>query len=234
MNEELLKIAQYQLPKLPEAVRATFLSDELTEHLTEIKNGLGLSEDQGFDLNTEIMFLLFGLSSPKEFPQTLKEDLGLNEMLLKTLLRELDEKILEPIYPDLVRFYEQEEVERAKNDSMEKPAEGKPVAEEPKARQWEKVPSVAPDNLPTGQDSDIETLGNSFMPQLTPKNPPEVAPAITPEPPHPFEEKMQKVFTAGAPAMENFELENTVEEKPKSVIVTARPAVHDPYREPIE
>ena len=234
MNEELLKIAQYQIPKLPESVRKVFLSDETTASLSEIKAGLGLSEEQGASLNTEILFLLLGTSSPKELPQTLKEDLGLNEMLLKTLLRELDEKILEPIYPDLVRFYEQEEVERAKNDAVEKPAEGTPAAEEPKARQWEKVPSVAPDNLPTGQDSDIEALGGSFMPQLTPKTPPEAAPGVVPEPPHPFEEKMQKVFTAGTPGMENLDLANEAAEEPKPAVTISRPAAHDPYREPIE
>ena len=252
MNEELLKIAQYKIPKLPESVRNVFLSDKTTTSLSEIKTGLGLSEDQGFDLNTEIMFLLLGLSSPKEFPQTLKEDLVLNEMLLKTLLRELDEKILEPIYPDLVRFYEQEQAERVKMETeanKEKPTEVKISAEkeilqkqeptpavEQKGRQWEKVPDVAPDNLPTEQEFMLEQSDNSFIPKLTPKTTPQTfEPQVVPEEtPHPFEEKMQKVFTAGAPAMENFELENAVKEKPKSVITTARPAAHDPYREPIE
>lgn len=246
MNEELQKLAQYQIPRLPEAVRSVFLSDQTTIKLGEIKASLGLSQDQSFNLSTEFMFLLLGLSDPKEFSQALKERLSLNEVTHKTLIKELEDKILEPIYPDLVRFYEQEQAEIREQEaaqvkiSEEAAASQKQEAAptvEPKGRQWEKAPDIAPDNLPTEQEFMLEQSDDSFIPKLTPKTIPqtfEPQVVMPEETPHPFEEKMQKVFTAGTPAMENLEIANEPQEKPAAKIEISKPAVHDPYREPIE
>ena len=237
MNEQLKQIVNLQLPKLPPSLRNAFLDDRTTSSLNEVGNAFNLSSDQESDLEVETILLLIGASDPKAFSQTLKERLNLNEVTLGTLIDSLEEKILESIYPDLVRFYEQDQAQMAKAEAEENAREATPAPATPEpvvVKIWEKTPEIVPDNLPTEESMPAGILPEeSFMPTLKPKQAPETS-QTTEEPPHPFEEKMKKVLTAGAPAMENFELENTVEEKPQSVIITARPASHDPYREPIE
>lgn len=239
MNEELEILTQQQLPRLPENIRNVLLNEGNFETLQSIGASLGLNEEQQKTLNAEVMLLLLGLSSPKELPQTLKESLALNELSLGTLINTLEEKILEPIYPELVRFYDKEEGERAKAETETPSGETKEVPTPVR----EKVAPVVPDNLPTGgegEEFNLEQEAESFIPKLTPKSAPEtptpvvVTPPEVPETPHPFEEKMQKVFTAGAPAMENLALENETEEKPKPSVTLSRPSLNDPYREPIE
>ena len=237
MNEQLTQLLDIQFPKLPKTIQDLFLSGKVSTVVAELGGTLGFTQDQSDDLGLEVLLLISGLSDPKEFPQTLKERLNLNEVTLGTLIDSLEEKILESIYPDLVRFYEQDQARMAKAEAEENAREATPAPATPEpvvVKIWEKTPEIVPDNLPTDESIPAGILPEeSFIPALTPKPTPE-APTPALEPAHPFEEKMQKVFTAGAPAMENFELENTVEEKPKPVIVTARPVSHDPYREPIE
>lgn len=253
MEENFTNIAKKQLEKLPQKIQELAVAETTEKEVDEISRTQGLSSEQTTRLGTEVFLLLLGLTSPKEFSQIIKERLGLNEVTRKTLIKELEDKILEPIYPDLVRFYEQEQVERAKLEAEVKEGGSKQVeinapkevsqkqevtpTPEPKGRQWEKAPDIAPDNLPTEQEFMLEQNEDSYIPKLTPKTIPQTfePQVITPEEaPHPFEEKMQKVFTAGTPAMENLEIADEPREKPAAKIEISKPAVHDPYREPIE
>lgn len=245
MENDFITIASAQLQKLPKSIQEIAVSEEVENKLAEISREQNLSQDQSTKLSTEVFLLLLCLTSPKSFSQTLKERLVLNEVTLAILIKALEERILEPVYPDLVRFYEQQEAARAKqaaekSTQKETPATKTPTEKSPEVKipPREKVPEVVPENLPT-EENIPEGLRQeeSFIPNLTPKIPvqgEQAPPTTQPEPQHPFEQKMQKVFSAGAPAMENLELPNEAQDTPKPGVTISRPATHDPYREPIE
>jgi len=104
----------------------------------------------------------------------------------------------------------------------EVPAPGMIYPDATSTKIWERSPEVVPQNLPT------EETTESFLPNLTPKTTePEPTLVASPEV-HPFEEKMQKVFTAGQQSMGDLTITQAVAQAP-------RPAsLGDPYREPIE
>lgn len=235
MEQELLNIARKQLKNLPEKIQGVVLSQETSDVLNDIAKQQNLSAKQAQKLNTEVFLLLLCLTSPKDFAQILKDRLTLNEVTLSTLLKSLEEKVLEPIYPDLLRFYDGQQTELVRiEQNPENPTQAPEVLQAqreeqvsipaeitPEPRAWQKVAEVVPENLPTGDD-----VPESFLPNLTPK---ESSPS---EENHPFEEKMKKVFTAGSVSMTDLSLEPNIPKKPEVAI--ARPATHDPYREPIE
>lgn len=96
-------------------------------------------------------------------------------------------------------------------------------------RVWEREPDIAPDNLPTAEETE----------PLIPPIPPKTTTSSNESPAHPFEEKMKRVFTAGAQSIEDLSIEPSLPQSapastPAPALTTPRPATFDPYREPIE
>ena len=97
------------------------------------------------------------------------------------------------------------------------------------AKTWEKMPDVAPDNLPVGEMENEKLTTKSekiddgeipFIPNLIAKTRPEGSEEENE--PHPFEEKMKKVFTGASTTIGDLAIE------------TPAPIIKDdPYREMI-
>lgn len=229
MNEELKQLAQEQIPKLPEKLFRVFQDPQTTKCVEEAAQFLNLPVDKADKLDLEITLLLLGLTNPQSFPGMVGAQLDLDDASREKLLGKLEQDLLNPIYGDLMRFYDEDQKLLKSQEASEVPAPTQ-VPPQPKVV-IPKMPDVAPENLPTSTTPEEQP---DFLPNLTPKIPeagPELEIPPQTEPPHPFEEKMQKVFTGGAPVMDTLKIEEPQNSKPAFDITRIK---HDPYREPIE
>ncbi|MCK9344715.1 MAG: hypothetical protein M0P64_01160 [Candidatus Pacebacteria bacterium] len=108
MNEEIQKIIEEQLPKLPKEV-VTFLSSaSWDEHILEISTLYNLPEDEVASLKNEVIFVLIGLTPPDEFKEILSEETALRGSVLDAVVSAVENKIFAPVRPALAVFFEQE------------------------------------------------------------------------------------------------------------------------------
>lgn len=264
MDAETEKIFKGQRDKLPNEVISFLSSANWDTDLEEIGTLYNLSEEEMGTFKREVILILVGLVHPDALTGTLKQEVGIEGAVLEGLVANVEKKIFSSIRPALISFFEkearaenaetavveenteaptEEEVARAANIFPKEILVATPTPPEP-TRVWEKEPDVAPDNLPIAEE--IE-LAAPLIPPISPKAPSlEVLPLNeAPEPVHPFEEKMKKVFTAGPQSMNELALEQVTPgatpattsevlpaatETPKST----PPRHADPYREPIE
>lgn len=251
MSDETLSIFREQISKLPKSVVVFLQSSGWEIRLQELLRSNSLTPDQVDDVNTEVALVLTGIAHPDAFGSALIEHANLPEPLAESLVQGFEQRILAPIRPALLEFFEKERAAAEAHGGLPE-EEGVVSAEEPAPK------SVAPVNLPT-------EAAESFLPPLTPKV---IAPkTIEPETilMHPFEEKLQRP-TVSTPAPISTPMPSTftpaTPTAPQNIPVTPAPVMsspivpqapqgalaftptsngsargtitHDPYREPVE
>ncbi len=249
MPDETLSIFEEQATRLPNSVVIFLQSSGWEIRLQELIRSHGLNPDQTRDFDTEVSLVLAGIVHPDAFGSALVQHANLPEALAESLTQGFEQRILAPIRPALIEFFEKERAEAEKRGGLPEDEGVKPTEEAaPK--------SIAPANLPT-------EAAESFLPPLTPK----VMPSKTAGPEtilmHPFEEKLQKA-PVGAPAPVNTPMPSTftpaaptvpqgstqapvmsspiAPQAPQGALAftpasngSARGTItHDPYREPVE
>jgi len=213
MDNETSQILKEQIKNLPPSVVDFLASSNWQGILTNIVISSSLAPEVADVLENEVVLVLAGLVHPEAFHTELQQQSGLDEISLSNVINEVEEKIFDPVRPELVKFYEEQVA--LENSNEQNTTEEPKLAEEPTeipvqkesmppatVRVWEKVPEVVPHNLPTE-----EGLSS------------------------PFEEKMKKVFTPKSAPVSDFSLGTTMEPRISDSMSHAR---HDPYREPIE
>lgn len=225
MGPDIENILRRQAQVLPDEVREFIARADWGQAVDTVSERFQLSPENAGTLFTETMLTLAGLVHPNEFKEALKRELaGVDPVVVDTITAEIGVTVFAPVRSALEEFFAmQEEAEGA--------VESEVVTE---VRPLEKMPDVAPDNLPTGEiqslalESDVLKPGFGFLPPLIPKTHPSDD-ASAEEGTHPFEEKMKKVFTSGGADISNLELPPISATPPPS-----RPTASDPYREAIE
>lgn len=225
MNEEIQKIFEEQVEKLPKEIVGFLSSADWDGDIDEIGSLYNLSKDEIYDLHREATLVLAGLAHPDEFGDNLEQEAGIHGAVRDAIVTAVEQKIFAPVRSALIEFLEKEgalaeegegvAVESGNNEITSEEVSPFPLV--PNVPRVPRAPDIAPDNLPTGE---IEPL----IPPIPPKAGEEGA-----EPAHPFEEKMKRVFTAGQQSMGELTLEPAAPQTPD----TARLS-HDPYREAIE
>lgn len=234
MEPDIDNILAEQARVLPREVRQFIVSAEWEKSVDAIAKRLQLSPGNTSTLHMETMLVLAGLVPLHEFRDALAEQFeGVDSATIDTIVAEIGVVVFAPIRPALEQFFaDQEEYE----DQSEKPiaeveavAESAPSPDEPVTniqpeRVWEKSPDVAPDNLPVGEAEGIEET--SAFPKLIPKTRHGDNESVVV--PHPFEEKMKKVFTSGGADISELSLPpiSGTQDAPRRI-------VNDPYREAI-
>jgi len=210
MDNEADQIFIEQLEKLPSTVVDFISSTDWDSYVDEIGSLYNLSEVDLSDFKQEVTLVLAGLVHPDEFKETLEKEAGIEGPVLEALVANVENKIFAPIRPALVEFFEKEarnDAEQTQSNMEETPMA--PVSSSVVSGQMSNVPrmpDVAPDNLPTNEESE------SFLPPLLPKNPNLETQRPSEEvvlPTHPFEEKMKKVFTAGQQSLGDLAIESS-------------------------
>jgi hypothetical protein len=247
MSDETLSIFREQISKLPKSVVIFLQSSGWEIRLQELIRSNGLTPDQADDFNTESALVLAGIVHPDAFGSALIEHANLPETLANTLVQEFEQRILAPIRPALLEFFEKERAEAEAHGGL--PEEGIVATAEATPK------SVAPANLPT-------EAAEPLLPPITPK----VVTPKTTEPEtilmHPFEEKLQRApistpVPVSAPMPSTFTPATPIAPQSVQVPAMSSPLVpqtpqgalaftpasngsargtitHDPYREPVE
>ena len=233
----------------------------------------GFVDDQIKTLNVFANFIIMGLLNAKDFSNEVKINLNTPE----TQAVEVAEKILKEVISPILEFKEkiilkqkaeeeakildevayseflkEQEIEKLLGQKEEVGVDETNEEKITPTKTWEKMPDVAPDNLPVGgekveseklkvesweQGGDggneklktknekiIDEVEIPFIPNLIAKTRPEGSGEE--DEPHPFEEKMKKVFTGTSTTIGDLAIETP---SPKSDISLSS----DPYREPI-
>ncbi|MDD5152522.1 MAG: hypothetical protein PHS95_00770 [Candidatus Pacebacteria bacterium] len=245
----LSEILEEQLKKLPSRVVDFLASSNWQEVLTNIGISSRLSPQIVDALENEVVLVLAGLVHPDAFHGELVSQTKIDEVTLSGVVAEIEEKIFEPVRPELVKFYEdqtalensneQEGVEEPKQEEPIEVTTQKEVVPTIPSRVWEKVPEVVPHNLPIEEEVPPAETPQIFERDIIPQT---MKPGMNAQTSSPFEEKMKKVFTGRPTPMNDLELEapQTTSTEPASPQVAEYPADpmsrarHDPYREPIE
>lgn len=234
MEPDIDNILAEQARVLPREVRQFIVSAEWEKHVDVISERLQLSPDNTSTLHMETILVLAGLVPLHEFRDALVEQLeGVDSATIDTIVAEIGVAVFAPIRPALEQFFADQEAYEAQSEKPivedEAVAESVPSPDEPATniqseRVWEKAPDVAPDNLPVGEAEGIEET--SAFPKLIPKTRPGDNESVAT--PHPFEEKMKKVFTSGGADISELSLPSIpgAQEAPRRI-------VNDPYREAI-
>lgn len=250
MDNETQKIFEEQVGKLPNEVVTFLSSSNWKTDIAEIGALYNLPEKELSDFKREVILVLVGLVHPDALKEMLSQEVGLRGAVLEALVSNVENKIFAPVRPALLEFFESEtgehesQLSKIENEIQKQEAS---VSLAP-AKEWGRMPDVAPDNLPTGE----EEAGPLLPPIPQKSSPSETPPSWDITPTHPFEEKMKKVFTAGQQSMSDLTLEparqNSPQENlggtvapqaPAPVTPTSSPSntpsiSHDPYREPVE
>lgn len=242
MDIELEKVIVEQAAKLPKEVRSFFASSDWDVSLDAITNEFSIPETTRGAIRNEVVIVLLGLMHPDALRGELGKIILTRAETIDAIVAQIENKILTPVRPALIEFFEKERVD----------AESRGEAlEEASATSIIKAPSIgaAPANIPTGIKEE------PLLPPLTPK-------VIQPKAPtpevilmHPFEEKLQSAPVAAvAPtpsAMPATFTPAPVSPTPSAPVVPAAPQgavaftpaqnssprgtlTHDPYREPVE
>lgn len=251
MENETEKIIEEQIEKLPKEIIDFILSGGWNTNIVEIGSLYNLSREEIIAFKREVLLVLVGLTHPDEFSEVLAREVGLQGAVLEAIVKNVEEKIFAPILPTLIDFFEKENVKMTEEVVEEVPA---PINEETlfapvptPTRTWEKTPDIAPNNLPTVDETEPlfppippKTATPDFNFDQTTKSTDSETKLSNEEtePAHPFEEKMKRVFTGGQQSVGEFTIEAaapqvSATETPQSP--KAPPIYHaDPYREAIE
>lgn len=244
MDEDIDITFQKQAEALPSEIRKYIVSGVWEKELNTIIQQYKLSEETASVLGREVILVLTGLTTPQTFRGDLVSEIhDVDNETIDTIVVRVTASIFNPIRAILEKFL----AEQDSSPDGELPKEKEkitipapPSLVEPQ-KIWEKVPSVIPENLPTGEvipsmvlpeqaQHTVPPASGPLSQTLTPSNTTSVDNQL-----HPFEEKMKKVFTGGVVDRGGLVLDQKtppIESTPIGVSV-ARPA-HDPYREPIE
>lgn len=241
MDTDIENILRRQAQVLPDEVREYVARADWDRAVDAVSERFQLSPENASTLSTETMIVLAGLVHPSEFKEALKGELtGVDPVVVDTIAAEIGVAVFAPVRAALERFFmEQEEAEEtaeSQKSNVESRGEEETIVERGEvssyapSRPLERMPDIAPDNLPTEEDvASQRESETSLMPKLTPKMRPSDDVGAGEEL-HPFEEKMKKVFTSGGADISNLELPPIGSAPP----VTPRPSASDPYREPVE
>lgn len=243
MNEETQKIFEDQLGILPGEVVSFLSSANWDAALNEIASLYNLSNDQLYGFKREATLVLVGLINPNEFGAALEKEVGIKGAVLEAVVKATEQKVFATVRQALVDFLGEDGVitEETKVTPKEEGILPKAsIDEEPQ----KEILHVVPENLPVSEDADQllplvpfkldEEDTEPLMPPIPPKN---RSGENAENPTHPFEEKMQQVFTA--------QMEPLITPKIEPVVAPQTPSVYDntikpltphtdPYREPIE
>lgn len=234
MEPDIDNILAEQARVLPREVRQFIVSAEWEKSVDAISERLQLSPGNTSTLHMETMLVLAGLVPPGEFRDALVEQLeGVDSATIDTIVAEIGVAVFAPIRPALEQFFADQEAYETQSEEPivegeavagSVPSPDEPVTNIQPERVWEKSPDVAPDNLPIGEAEGIEEI--SSFPKLIPKTRPGENESVAV--PHPFEEKMKKVFTSGGADISELSLPpiSGAQDAPRRI-------VNDPYREAI-
>lgn len=234
METDIENILRRQAQVLPNEVREYVARADWGQVVDVVSERFHLSPENAGTLQTETMLVLAGLVPLHEFRDVLVEQFeGVDSATVDIIVAEIGVAVFAPIRPALEQFFaDQEEYEAQSEKPIVEgeavagsvPSPDEPVTNIQPERVWEKSPDVAPDNLPVGEAEGIEET--SAFPKLIPKTRPGDNESVVM--PHPFEEKMKKVFTSGGADISELSLPpiSGAQEVPRRI-------VNDPYREAI-
>ncbi|MBI3634315.1 MAG: hypothetical protein HY228_01710, partial [Candidatus Yonathbacteria bacterium] len=157
--------------------RARTDRNKTTKDLEDFNEGadaeIGLTDDQIKTLNVFANFIIMGLLNEKDFEFEIKNNFNISEMQAKEVAKKILKEVINPIIEfkekvvlkqkaeeetkkldeaEYAEFLKEQEIERVLGQKEE--VEEDETNEEKKvpAKTWEKMPDVAPDNLPVGEE----------------------------------------------------------------------------------
>lgn len=204
MDNQTEKIFSEQLTKLPKDVVDYIATSNWETSIEEIGSMYNLEPEQLEKLVQEVTFVITGLAAPDEFSSTLEEETGIHGAVLDAVITAVDRKIFAPVQSSLETFFANEEV--LASSAAPQPVQDQSLGEAPVVPPPFQA-SVIPPNLPTAPEPE------HLIPPIAPKV---FDTVVMPQQmvPHPFEEKMKRVFTPSEPVKDALVLEPIV---PKEV-----------------
>lgn len=222
MNNETLQILKAQTQKLPEKVRAYITTTDWDFAAKKIAEQFFNDQKDRAAFENEVLLILAGMVHPDGLRDILEREVTASKETIDAAASAADEKIIRPVYDDLVSFYD---TERANNENWDKelmegdeestppaskntalasispsePTKPKPSLEEGLPPFGRKIPSVPvpPPRPPVIRPAPAPQIAVPLPPSppqpVTPQAP--VFPAPT-APIHPFEQQMKKVLTS--------------------------------------
>ncbi len=167
-NEDKNKIQEY-IKSLPKNVQDFMYEGIWEERTLEIGKKYSLNEKQAGDLADMVSLVLLGIESPEAFLTAIKKDLGLSDLLIEQILKDLASRVFEYA----LNFVE--------NKDKNKSAEIKKVVVEPEVKKKEppaeqKLPELAPNILPVVEKNEPVKIVNvppapvKYAPTYDPNN----------------------------------------------------------------
>ncbi len=96
--ENIFENVQAVVSDLPAPIR-TFLTDGSVENAAQtITQKNHLHADQGTVIERELLLILMGIQDPSSLPETLSKDAALDEQILPSVLRDMDEIVFTPLH----------------------------------------------------------------------------------------------------------------------------------------
>jgi len=109
MDTDIEKIIKERAEKLPTEVIEAIRSVPLIEKIKKIARNNKLDKEKSELFTTETVLVVLGMTSPKTYPISLAENVGLDDNLVIKIAKEVDEQIIKPIVGALNKKNSQQE-----------------------------------------------------------------------------------------------------------------------------
>lgn len=106
MDQEIEKIIEEQMKKLPIEVRTLFTDPRLNDKIINIGKKNGLNEEQLVIFLTETNLVMLGLVHPDDYSDELKSHLNINDLKADNITNDINTEILGEIREKLKEAYE--------------------------------------------------------------------------------------------------------------------------------
>ncbi len=108
MRQDVINILENQFNKLPESLQTFIISNDFKESLKNIGKGFDLDDKKQTFLENETLMIILGLEPLNDFGKNLKERGKFAQEQIHNVIKNVLEKIINPIEGDLHTFLEKE------------------------------------------------------------------------------------------------------------------------------
>jgi len=96
------------LETLPEELQEAMFSMETVNHLSDIYNKNGITDDRAWQISEYVGYVLMGLVLPQEFEQLLQKELKLPKKAAQEIAQEINRFVFYPVKPALEQLHSME------------------------------------------------------------------------------------------------------------------------------
>lgn len=118
MKEFVQETVSKRFQKLPEEVRDTILSDDVTNALANAMRTAQLTEEQTQSCNQQATLVAVGLSTSKDFEEYVKKNLSLDDTAVTKLLEDVNAHVFSLVRNSLMQVLQTRKSEDKKNDQQ--------------------------------------------------------------------------------------------------------------------